>query len=280
MSQITLFLLILFAAFLHAIWNLLLKSLPDSLVGMGMMNLFQSIIFIPIIFFLPLPTGITWYFIFGSVILHNIYFINLGSSYNKEDLTLIYPIARGCAPVFVTIFSLFFLREKISLIGIIGILLVSTALFILTAEHYKKKFNFNVFKISIFIAILISIYTLFDALGVRSSKNTFVYIAWIFFLEGWVTFAYVYFRKKNKLYKFMSKEFILICIGSILSFTAYAIILSSFKYLPAGYVASLRESSIIIATILGLFLLKEKVSKLRISSAFIFFIGVFLIYNS
>ena len=280
MSQITLFLLILFAAFLHAIWNLLLKSLPDSLVGMGMMNLFQSIIFIPIIFFLPLPTGITWYFIFGSVILHNIYFINLGSSYNKEDLTLIYPIARGCAPVFVTIFSLIFLREKISLVGIIGILLVSTALFILTAEHYKKKFNFNVFKISIFIAILISIYTLFDALGVRSSKNTFVYIAWIFFLEGWVTFSYVYFRKKNKLYKFMSKEFILICIGSILSFTAYAIILSSFKYLPAGYVASLRESSIIIATILGLFLLKEKVSKLRISSAFIFFTGVVLIYNS
>ena len=141
MIQISVFFLILFAAFLHATWNLLLKSIPDSLVAIAMMNLFQSIIFIPIIFFIPFPSGITWYFILGSVILHNIYFINLGSSYNKDDLTLIYPIARGCAPVFVTIFSLIILKEKISLEGIIGILLISSALFILTAEHYKKKFT-------------------------------------------------------------------------------------------------------------------------------------------
>ena len=280
MTQISIFLLIFFAAFLHAIWNLLLKSIPDSLVAMAMMNLFQSIIFIPIIFFIPLPSGITWYFILGSVILHNIYFISLGSSYNKNDLTLIYPIARGCAPVFVMIFSLILLKEKISTEGIIGILLVSFALLILTAEHYKKKFNFYVFRISIFIALIISIYTLFDSLGVRSTENSFVYIAWIFFLEGWVTFAYVYFLKKNKFYSLNSKEFLFICIGSVLSFSAYAIILWSYKYLPAGYVSSLRESSIIIATILGLFFLKEKVSKFRVSSACIFFIGVILIYNS
>ena len=112
MSSLTLFLLILFAAFLHAIWNIILKYLPDSLVGMGMMNLFQSIIFFPIIFFIPWPSGVTWYFIIGSVILHNIYFINLGNSYNKNDLTLIYPIARGCAPVFITIFSFIKIPQK------------------------------------------------------------------------------------------------------------------------------------------------------------------------
>ena len=280
MTELSVFLLILFAAFLHASWNLILKSIPNSLVGISMMNLFQSIIFIPIIFLIPFPSGMTWYFIIGSVILHNIYFINLGNSYNKDDLTLIYPIARGCAPVFVAIFSLIILKEKISFEGGIGILLVSVALFILAAEHFKKKFNFYVFRISIFIAALISIYTLFDALGIRSSKNSFVYIAWIFFLEGWLTFAYVYFKKKNKPYKLRSKEFKLIYIGSLLSFSAYGIILWSFKYMQAGYVASLRESSIIFATILGLFFLKEKVSKTRILSACIFFIGVVLIYNS
>ena len=280
MTQISVFLLILFAAFLHATWNLILKSIPNSLVGISMMLLLQSIIFIPIIFFIPFPSGITWYFIIGSVILHNIYFINLGNSYNRDDLTLIYPIARGCAPVFVAIFSLIILKEKISFEGSVGILLVSIALFILAAEHFKKKFNFYVFRVSVFIAVLISIYTLFDALGVRSSKNSFVYIAWIFFLEGWLTFAYVYFKKKNKPYKLRSKEFKLICIGSLLSFSAYGIILWSFKYMQAGYVASLRESSIIFATILGLFFLKEKVSKTRILSACIFFIGVVLIYNS
>ncbi len=199
MSSLTLFLLILFAAFLHAIWNIILKYLPDSLVGMGMMNLFQSIIFFPIIFFIPWPSGVTWYFIIGSVILHNIYFINLGNSYNKNDLTLIYPIARGCAPVFITIFSFIVLKENISLEGMVGILLVSAALLLLTAEHYKKKFNFYVFKISIFIALLISIYTLFDTLGVRSSKNTFTYIVWIFFLEEMGYFCLCIFKKEKSI---------------------------------------------------------------------------------
>ena len=262
------------------IWNIILKYLPDSLVGMGMMNLFQSIIFFPIIFFIPWPSGVTWYFIIGSVILHNIYFINLGNSYNKNDLTLIYPIARGCAPVFITIFSFIVLKENISLEGMVGILLVSAALLLLTAEHYKKKFNFYVFKISIFIALLISIYTLFDTLGVRSSKNTFTYIVWIFFLEGWVTFAYVYLKKKNQLNKVRLNDVILIGVISFLSFIAYGIILWAYKVMPAGYVASLRESSIIIATILGFFFLKEKVSKVRILSASTFFLGVFLIYHS
>ena len=280
MSEILVFFLILFAAILHATWNLIIKSLPDSLVAMGMMNLLQSIVFIPLVFLVPLPSDITWYFIFGSVILHNVYFITLGQTYNKDDLTIIYPIARGCAPVFVAILSLIILKEKISMQGTLGIIIVSLALLLLTAEHYKKKFNFYVFKISIFIALVISIYTLFDSAGIRSSKNSISYIIWIFLLEGWVTFGYVYLRKKNEVFKTNKKEYILISLGSLMSFVAYGIVMSAFKYIHTGYVASLRESSIIMATLLGLLFLKEKISIIRVLSACIFFIGVVLIYNS
>ena len=65
-----------------------------------------------------------------------------------------------------------------------------------------------------------------------------------------------------------------------MSFVAYGIVMSAFKYIPTGYVASLRESSIIMATLLGLLFLKEKISIIRVLSACIFFIGVVLIYNS
>ena len=280
MIETIVFFLILFAAILHAAWNLIIKSLPDSLIAMGMMNLFQSIVFIPLVFLVPLPSDITWYFIFGSVILHNVYFITLGQTYNKDDLTIIYPIARGCAPVFVAILSLIILKEKISWIGTFGIIIVSSGLLLLTAEHYKKKFNLHVLKISIFIALVISIYTLFDAAGIRSAKNSISYIIWIFFLEGWVTFGYVFLRKKNEVFKTNKKEYILISLCSLMSFVAYGIVMSAFKYIPTGFVASLRESSIIMATLLGLFFLKEKISLIRIISACIFFIGVVLIYNS
>ena len=64
MTSSSIYLLIFFAAFLHALWNIIIKSLKDSLVGIAMKVFFQSIIFFPIIFFVPLPMGITWLFIY------------------------------------------------------------------------------------------------------------------------------------------------------------------------------------------------------------------------
>ena len=157
--NLSIFFLILFAAFLHAGWNIIIKSLNNSLVAMGVMVFFQSLIFVPVVFYsiisdiLPIPSGITWLYILGSVFLHNIYFITLGKSYNKGDLTFIYPVSRGCAPVFVTILSIIFLKENISNIGIVGILIVSSGLLFLSLENYKKKVNLNILRISVFIAL-------------------------------------------------------------------------------------------------------------------------------
>lgn len=280
MSQISIFVLILFAAFLHASWNIIIKSVSNSLVAMGIMTVTQSIIFAPLIFFFPIPSGITWFFIFGSVVLHNIYFINLGQSYNKGDLSFIYPVARGCAPVFVTILSIIFLKENISTVGIFGILIVSCGLLFLAIEHYKNNFNFDILRISIFIALIISLYTFCDGAGVRSVENSFSYIVWLFFLEGWVTIGYVYLHKKDELLTIQPRELILIICGSIMSFIAYSITIWSMKYIAIGYVASIRESSIIFVAIIGVLFLKEKITWVRLFSACIFFVGVVLIYNS
>jgi len=64
MTSSSIYLLIFFAAFLHALWNIIIKSLKNSLVGIAMKVFFTSIIFFPIIFFVPLPAGITWYLLF------------------------------------------------------------------------------------------------------------------------------------------------------------------------------------------------------------------------
>ena len=214
------------------------------------------------------------------MVLHNIYFINLGQSYNKGDLSFIYPVARGCAPVFVTILSIIFLKENISTVGIFGILIVSCGLLFLAIEHYKNNFNFDILRISIFIALIISLYTFCDGAGVRSVENSFSYIVWLFFLEGWVTIGYVYLHKKDELLTIQPRELILIICGSIMSFIAYSITIWSMKYIAIGYVASIRESSIIFVAIIGVLFLKEKITWVRLFSACIFFVGVVLIYNS
>ena len=100
-----------------------------------------------------------------------------------------------------------------------------------------------------------------------------------FFLGGWPTVSYVYLRKKNQLFTLKLTQNIYIIIASFMSITAYTIILWSMKYQPIAYVASIRESSIIMASLIGFIFLKEKFTSIKFFSATMFFVGVYCIYN-
>jgi len=280
MTSTSIYLLIFFAAFLHALWNIIIKSLNNSLVGVACKIFFQSIIFTPIIFFVPLPEGITWFYLVCSALLHSLYFTLLGIMYNREDLTFIYPVARGCAPIFVTILALIFLKDTIPFFGIVGILITCLALILISINNFNTKIDFKTIGISIFIAFIISIYTFSDGAGVRSVDNSLTFIVWNFFLGGWISIGYVYLTNKESLFKLKIKELLLILCATIISFSAYAIIIWSMKYEPFGFVASMRESSIIFASLIGLVLLNEKIGHIRIIAGILLFIGVCFIFNS
>ena len=280
MAITSIYLLIFFAALLHALWNIIIKSLNNSLVGIAVKVFFQSIIFFPIIFIVPLPQGLTWFYLISSSILHSIYFILLGSMYNRGDMTVIYPIARGCAPVFVTVLSLIFLKDSVSLVGIIGIITVSFGLVLLSLENFKIEMNIKIIGISLFIALIISIYTFTDGAGVRSADMASTYIVWNFFLGGWISIGYVFFRNKKELFELQLIDLMYILLATIISFTAYAIIIWSMKHIPIGFVSSMRESSIIFASLIGYYFLKEKIGYIRLLSGFVFSMGVYLIYNA
>ena len=280
MTSTSIYFLIFFAAFLHALWNIIIKSLDYSLAGIAVKVFFQSIIFFPIIFFVPFPEGITWFYITCSFLLHSLYFILLGSMYDRKDLTFIYPVARGCAPIFVTILSFIFLKDIIPFFGLVGILIICVALLLISFSNFNTKVDFKTIGISIFIAFLISIYTFSDGAGGRSVDNSLSFIVWNFFLGGWISIGYVYLTKREDLFSLKIKDLILILSATIVSFTAYAIIIWSMKYEPFGIVASMRESSIIFAPLLGLIFLKERIGPIRIISGFIFFLGVCFVFNA
>ena len=280
MTISSIYILVFFAALLHALWNIIIKSLNNSLVGIAVKVFFQSIIFFPIIFFVDLPQGITWFYLLCSSILHSLYFILLGSMYNRGDMTVIYPVARGCAPAFVTLWSLIFLKDSIPLTGIIGILTVSFGLILLSLENFKIKMNTKIIRISLFIAFVISLYTFTDGAGVRSADAAATYIVWNFFLGGWISIGYVYLKNKRELFELRFKDLIFILLATIISFSAYAIIIWSMKQVPIGFVASMRESSIIFASLIGYLFLKEKIGYIRLISGFVFFLGIYLIYSS
>ena len=114
----------------------------------------------------------------------------------------------------------------------------------------------------------------------RSSVNAFSFIVWNFFLGGWLTISYVYLTNKSGLFKLKLNQFVLITIASVMSFTAYGIIIWSMNHQPIAYVSSIRESSIIMASLISFIFLGEKIRKVRLISAVIFFVGVYFIFNS
>jgi len=97
-------------------------------------------------------------------------------------------------------------------------------------------------------------------------------------LDGWLIFFYVYYKNKNDLLNIHLKGLGLITLAAIMSFIGYGIIIWSMNYVEAGYVSSIREASIIIATLFGFVFLKERFSLQRILAAVLFFLGISVIY--
>ena len=104
---LTVFFAVIFAAVLHAVWNAMLKNEKDKYLGASALVFGQVPASIIIIFFIPAPTVESIPYIFLSGILHTGYLWFLLSAYRFGDYTKVYPIARGSAPIFISIVSIF-----------------------------------------------------------------------------------------------------------------------------------------------------------------------------
>ena len=276
MSVNFIFILILFSALCHAVWSAIIKSSKNPLSLMGITSVLEFIIFFPLTFTVPLPTIEVWYFLIATVIIHVFYRLNVIYSYRYGDLSYIYPISRGSSCLFVAIISVLFLSSDVSLLGFIGIIIVCIGLFLIS---YSKNlsFNFRGFALAISTAILITAYTLVDGVGVRLSENGFSYIYWLFTLNG-IPLLIIGLISKNGLRK---KETYKISSGiaaGIFATSSYAIVVWSMQFIEIAYVSSIREISIVFATIIGMIFLSERNAKSRIIPSILIVSGISVVY--
>ena len=135
MPDYFLFLTLLIAAFSHAICHSLLKHSENPLGLLGITSICEIIIFTPLIFYVPLPSSYIWILIITSALLHGLYRMLVLYSYKFGDLSFIYPVSRGSSSLFLAIISLFYLSDRISLIGFIGIFVVCFGLFLISYNN-------------------------------------------------------------------------------------------------------------------------------------------------
>src|SRR5215212_10857222 len=164
-------LLLLAAAFLHALWNLLLKRSQEKYIAMGWQVLISGVFAFFLLLFTGLPPRSMWSFALLSMGLEAVYFILLSNAYSDHDFSLVYPIARGTAPAFLMLWSVLFLREKPSAGGILGICMVVSGMVIIGAtsliQNRGSKVNLKGILTALAVALTISLYTLIDGTAVK-----------------------------------------------------------------------------------------------------------------
>tara|TARA_Y100000996_G_C22465315_1_gene619803 strand:+ start:66 stop:908 length:843 start_codon:yes stop_codon:yes gene_type:complete len=277
MPDYFLFLLLLIAALSHAVSHSILKYNKNPLGILGITSIFEIIIFIPFVLSVPLPTPFIWVLIITSALLHGFYRLLVIFSYNYGDLSFIYPIARGSSPLLIAIISLNYLTDEISLLGLVAIIIISIGLFLISYSD-KVKFNYSAFGLGLLTSIMITAYTLVDGIGVRNSENPYTFLYWMLLLNGTPALLFSIFFKNNGL-RIADKNLILIGVAfGVLAPLAYGLSVWCMQFLPIAYVSSMRETSIIFASIIGLLILKEKKAFKRIVPSIFIVIGISLLY--
>ena len=277
MPDYFLFLLLLIAALSHALCHSILKYNKNPLGILGITSIFEIIFFTPLVLTVPFPTPYIWILIITSALLHGFYRLLVIFSYKYGDLSFIYPIARGSSSLLLAIISLIYLTDKISLWGFIAIIIVCMGLFLISYSD-RLKFNFSAFGLGVLTAIMITTYTLVDGIGVRHSSNPYSFLYWMLLLNGTPALIASFFFKNNGL-RIVNKNLILTGVAfGILAPLAYGLAVWCMQFLPIAYVSSIREISIIFATLIGLILLKEKTASKRIIPSIFIVMGISILY--
>lgn len=269
--------LVLLAAFLHAGWNALVKTAADRLLIISAVAFAQCLTGLLVIPFVPAPDPASWPAIACSTLFHYLYYTFLYHAYRFGDLSQVYPLARGLSPLLVAMGAAIFGREFLSLPAIIGVIITSTG--IASIAFFQKsslKENPAALFFAIGTGVIIAGYTVADGIGVRSSGSPFGYIAWLFFLELPVV-LFVYHRRRGKMVKLLRRDWKQFVGTGVSSVIAYGIVIFAVNYAPMAAVSALRESSVIMAALIGTVFLGEQPWTQRVAAAVVVAGGVAMI---
>ena len=269
------FLLVIFAAILHAIWNGMVKNFDDKVVSVSAIVFGHVPMAIAVMLFLPLPTLESVPYIILSAIIHQGYQYNLISAYKFGDLTKVYPIARGTGPIVATLISIGLLGVLFSKFQIISIILISFGIIILGLLSKNSQNNNKALFYSLATGFFIGMYSLTDGYGARISLSPLSFLGWSFILNAMIfPFTLKFMNYSNVFSRVIKEAKVVFWVGGTLSYIVYAIVVWAFTKAPIPLVAALRESGIIFSIIIGIFFLNEKISIYKVISIILIFLGV------
>ena len=261
--SLTVSLAVLLAALLHASWNALIKGGRDVLLDTSAIVVGAGVLAIPFLFVVPVPARESWPFIAASVTIHLAYYYLLVAAYRVGDLSLVYPLMRGVAPLLTAVLGVFLLGEVPSALGWTGMLAISGGVFLLAYRALGHAPSRAAISFALTNAAVIAAYTLVDGTGARRAGDAWGYIVWLFVLDMLPFSLFMLATRRAQFVSFLRANALRGLAGGALSAGAYAISVWALTRAPVALVASLRETSVLFATLLGARLLRERLTARR-----------------
>jgi drug/metabolite transporter (DMT)-like permease len=256
---------VLLAALLHASWNAMIKGGSDVLLDTAAIVAGAGLVALPFLFLVPPPAPASWPYILASVATHVAYYFLMINAYRSGDLSLVYPLMRGVAPLLTGLLAIAWVGERPGTLGWLGMALISLGVIALAfrpragaALHGGRAVAFALAN-----AGVIALYTLIDGTGARLSGNAWSFIVWLFVLDALPFTLFMLTTRRSMFVQSLMRRRSRGLIGGGLSAGAYAISVWAMTQAPMALVASLRETSVLFATLIGARLLREHLTPRR-----------------
>lgn len=271
------FLLVLLAAVMHATWNALVKAGGDPLVRLAIINVTASVLAAPLLAFVQVPAAPSWPYLIGSMIVHSGYYLFLVLGYRYGDLSQVYPIARGVAPILVAVGAFLFAGEVLNPLGIVAVLVISAAIVSLSGGRGGSR---RAVGFALLTGLTIAGYTVLDGMGGRLSGDVLGYIVYLFVLDGVPIALVTLVLRRGEWRGTLRSSWRSGVLGGVFAMGGYGLVIWAMSLVPMTYVSALRETSVILAAIIGTRLLGEPMGARRVVAASMVLVGVATLHLS
>ena len=274
--------LLLAAAIMHTIWNLLVKCAKEKQVFIWCSLIAGVIIFSPFLFTSPVSLVSIWPYLLSSALVETIYYITLIRAYENGDFSLVYPMARGAAPAFLLIWATLFLGERPRFFGLIGIALLVFGLIIVGGKTWwtlrkTSGFSKSALALALGVACCISIYTAIDGAAVHHVSPLPYTVLVIALAALFITPAVVMRYGNTAIAEEWRANWIRITLVGLFTLLAYILALKAYTIARVSYAGSVREISVVFATFVGWRWLGESFGAIRLAGALFIFAGILVI---
>lgn len=255
------FLAVLGSAVLHAAWNAVIRSGADRLLHTGALVVWTGVIALPVLFVVAPPAPESWGFLGLSNIVHMVYYVALASAYRTGNLSFAYPLIRGMAPIMIALGATLVFDDVLRPLGWAGILLVCAGV-LLIAFRSRQSGSRATVAWSLLCAATIAVYSLSDGRGVRLSGSVAGYAAWMYVLEAIVFGAGLTAAGRGRdLANYIAGNWRSTLLGGAMSAAAYGISLWAMARAPVALVSATRETSVLFAALIGVWVLHERFTR-------------------